>query len=179
MEILNFNIPCILDILLEEKPSEVTNKQIRSYFFLLYIYFSAQLCNVFSLISTCLVRLQMCLKGSWHVCKLDKVGGSTDWQRELPEVLDYSARPASIKRVCYLLSKMVHYWRSQVGQILLLTFQTVLWTGAFFNWCITTGLWSTILDENPCLGILWFSEEYPEITFQQKTLKWDRLLIIL
>lgn len=64
----------------------------------MYICFSA-LYSVVSLLSKCLARLQTCLKGSWHVCKLDKVGGNRDWQRELSEVLDKSARAVSIKGV--------------------------------------------------------------------------------
>lgn len=34
------------------------------------------------------------------MCKLDKVGGNRDWQRELSEVLDKSAGAVSIKGVC-------------------------------------------------------------------------------
>lgn len=64
----------------------------------MYICFPA-LYSVVSLLSKRLARLQTCLKGSWHVCKLDKVGGNRDWQRELSEVLDKSARAVSIKGV--------------------------------------------------------------------------------
>lgn len=35
----------------------------------------------------------------------------------------------------------------------------------------TIGLQSIIVEENPHTGILWFSEEYPEITFVKEALK--------
>lgn len=97
MEILNFSISYVLDILLKERTFWSNKQTNKKFIFLLYIGFSVQLYNVFSLISKCLARLQMCLKGSWHVCKLDKVGGNRDWQRELSEVFDKSARAVSIK----------------------------------------------------------------------------------